>query len=149
MRIFTSISLSLIILISSIGVSINKHYCKESKEYMYSFFKGNNSCVCIEDKGSDSCHNHVSCHHEQTEEEEKDGGCCHDEIVYLQLDTDYSNEFTEINLDIDWNFISAIYFSVFSDCVSLNDAPENVNYKSYKPPISDHDIPVLNQSFLI
>ena len=142
--------MSLLILISSIGFSVNKHYCSSTGEYFYSVLGIGDSCSCVDKNEEESCHNeHKHCHKHEKEEVDEDKGCCHDEVLYVQLDADYSNEYTEINVDFDWNFVTALYFTVFDDCISLNDTPENVNYKSYKPPLSDHDIPVLNQSFLI
>lgn len=137
------ILLAIFILTSSIGIKVNKHFC-EKEGLKISYFTDFNDCTCEVPVEKHSC-----CKKKQEKQEKKDDGCCHDESEYLIFDENYTVDNQVVSIDDFANLQTAIYYSIFSPKVSLEEEASSHVFKEYSPPLPDKDIPVFVQSFLI
>lgn len=124
MKPIISILLASMVLVSTSGVGITKHFCGSRIASVSLFGDAGCSCGVMED----------------------DSNCCHSEREFFQLDDDFSVAPVQT-----LSLSSASIISVFVYHLSLDFDESNklVAYLNYKPPIPDKDIPVLIQSFLI
>lgn len=135
MRSLIAIFLASIMFVSSVGFSLNKHYCSMSKETTYSLF-GKQGC---------DCDSQTSCPIHKT----KKKGCCDDEVEYVQLHENYNTP-VEIDFQIVSLEIPMIYqWLLVQSNETDNDSPKFQNANHDPPPTVIEDIPVFCQSFLI
>jgi len=146
MRIFASIFLIFTLLVSSIGVSVNKHIC-EKEGTIVSYFVDIEDCVC------DIEVDHACCHKEKTESCHKEPktkkGCCQEESEFFQLDLDYTTQIEDVSLNPDLLFSLVFAYNILNPSLEVENNKEIENFNHYSPPIPSRDIPVLVQSFLI
>ena len=118
-----TISLIIIFLLSTVGITINEHFCGGILTEEAVFIEA--SCAC----GNS----------------EMPSNCCKNENEYHQLDEDYTVVESDINLKA--TFITAFISNAIS--IYAADVYEVSEYLSFKPPLIEQDITVLVQSFLI
>lgn len=138
------IILSGILIIASLGLVLNKHYCHKELKAIAIFHEPES---CHSQEVVPSCHKPAeennSCHSSK----EPVNKCCNNEHEYVKpvkdnyLSTccDFSHFFfvvAEIKLPV----------SFLKETAGFTD---EILYKEYRPPLIDQDIPVLIQSFLI
>lgn len=112
------------VLVSTSGVGITKHFCGSRIASVSLFGDGGCSCGVMED----------------------DSNCCRAERDFFQLDDDFSVAPVQT---LSLSAASIISIFVYRLSFDFNDGTDVVAFRYYKPPIPDNDIPVLIQSFLI
>ncbi len=144
-----ALSLALLLLLSSVNVSIDLHFCQSHLKSFSLIGKAKNCHELAKEKAS--CPHHkkdlaltggTSCAEDQ---EMKD--CCRNQTIHVQSEID------EPILHFDFftpklqNFVVALVFTLFSDF--LNQEQEFIPFAHYKPPLIQKDLPVLFESFLL
>jgi len=123
MRKTIAISLIIILLVSTIGVTINKHYCGGKLADVSLFLEA--TCNC-----GDS---------------EMSSDCCQLGSEHFQLDEDYSLSYFDFNINPSVTAVLSITYLDFSNETCFSP----VDFLNYKPPLIERNIPLLVQSFLI
>ncbi len=138
-----SLTLALLIFISSVGFSIDMHYCQGQLKSI-SFVGKAKSCHEMDAPSAmQNCPHHKKMLADKTDKK----GCCDDRTVLVQSDIDKNLQNAEIHTSPQLEQCIIAYVSVFLLGNQL--AHSTPNYTHYKPPILIRDIPVLIQSFLI
>ncbi|WP_203296170.1 HYC_CC_PP family protein [Luteirhabdus pelagi] len=133
-----SIALSLLLLLSSSGISYSQHFCG-GMEMMAKLTLGEAHLSCGMDKAVDVCD-------EPSVSEPDDDSCCNTE--YTSVETD--DTFVKASFDVDFDVTFAYAFvSVFVLDIQTNLDAEQPSFSEYNPPPLDRDLPVLYQTFLI
>ena len=128
MNTITSIFLSFLLLLSTTGFTINKHFCG-GHMVAVQFFSTEEPESCCD--GMDNM----------------PAGCCHNETDYYQLDETFN--LAKVSFEIAPNFVfTFIKHIVLNDLFTSTDTYK-AKYLHYKPPLIELDIPVLIQSFLL
>jgi len=133
MKIFRAIAnvfFAALILLSTTGVTLHKHYCMGSVKDV-TVFENFRSCMAA--MGFE-------------EDEACPTGCCKDVSQELKVDNLAKTVF---NFDStpDWSLIPLVFYELFE--VSHSDLNSLSAYLNYKPPLIDRDIQVMVQSFLL
>jgi hypothetical protein len=118
------IILSIILLVSTIGLVVSKHYCNEELVSV-SFYDISDSCC-------------------------DDNSCCHEESETYQLKVDYSHNTTQIKVDNDhFSILLHLMSSVIADFL-IADIEQSIEYLvvDYSPPLS-HRLYSITQSYLL
>ena len=143
-RIF-ALSMSLLLLLSSVGIAADFHFCQGEFKNFALFTKAK-SCHEIAEMQA-SCHKskNGSCHEAAVScSTDEENGCCDNNTELLQLDVEYS--FSGFAIEYDLQFDQAILPSKEKLAVpALRYAAE---YQNYKPPLLIEDLTVRFQSFL-
>lgn len=119
-----SIFLASLVLVSTSGVGVTKHFCGNRVASISLLGDGGCSCGAMDDAD----------------------GCCHTERDFFQLDDDFSVAPVQSLSLASASIISVLVYHLSFD---FNDCDHYLAFQYYKPPIPDKDIPVLIQSFLI
>lgn len=133
------ITLAFLLLLSSTGIVLNKHYCGSELKSMAVFME---ATPCHHVKAVKSCPTHSS-GEEGLQKEKK--GCCDDKTEYLKSDEEQlaqSFRFDLKNLPV----LLAAVFVAFDIKLPVTDS-NTLHYLTYKPPIVFNDISVLLQVF--
>jgi len=131
-RKIASVFLSVVILLATGGLVINKHYCggKLRSTQLYIVMDHKRCCgVADLPAGKQECPE----------------GCCHDKVEFYQLDEDFNLPATVVNHNVVIVFIKCFILDELFGSLDSHTA----KYLNYKPPLIELDIPVLVQSFLI
>ena len=127
----SNILLAVVLLVTSMGVTVNKHYCMGQLKDV-SVFHEAESCMKtmkMEMKGGCSMH------------------CCENITEEFKVEDFNKANFTT-NLAAEYSLLAVItYVLIDFDLISL--AESYTHYLNYKPPLIELDIPVLVQSFLL
>lgn len=123
MRKALSISLLMLFITATIGVTVSKHFCG-GKLADTSLFSAA-SCGCGD--------------------KDMEGNCCSNESEFFQMDEDYI--ITSADIDFKLKFTLA-FLSAFIDSFFIEEYNSS-DYSNYKPPLLNSDIPILVQSFLL
>lgn len=134
-RSIVSIFLASIVLIASIGVTINFHLCAGQVQSLALFIKAK---ACKMDMPK-------TCHNEEHASKRK--GCCQEESLVLKGKETNAEVKTATQLTPSFNLISVILPVLYS-IIDL-DSVATPQYAHYKPPLIEQDITVLVHSFLI
>lgn len=138
----TAIFLTVLILISSIGGSVDVHYCQGQIKSIAFFGKAK------------SCHDNEikqTCHHskksDKSNNSNKKENCCHnDKHTIEKSNLDAPNpEFSNLD-NFQLKFVATYFVSLserYHNKIVLN------NYREYKPPLVESDILVFYQVFRI
>ena len=137
------LTLSLLVLMSSVGFSVGLHMCAGTLQNM-AFFHKAEACP-MEQKQED-----IPCHKQDPSAttESSDGSCCEDSLVVMD---DVENAVTSkvtVSLESPDLYMIAVIQTAFLFLLPQTDTPQVSTY-SYLPPTLVRDIPVLVQSFLI
>lgn len=134
MKVFAKILnviLAMLLLLSTSGVTLHKHYCMGELENIAVFQKAKS---CLEKLGID-----------------KEGSCsmkCCEDVEEEFKVTNLNKVVSNINLIPQWQILAIFtYLSVDFDLLAI--FKTNTSYLNYKPPLIDEDISVLIQSFLL
>ena len=133
------IILSFLLLLSSTGIVLNKHYCGTELKSM-AVFIGAKPCDHV--KAMKGCTTHSS-GEEGLQQEKK--GCCNDKTEYVKSDDDQLAQPFRIDLK-NLPALFATIFVAFNIQLPATDA-NALHYLTYKPPIVLNDISVLLQVF--
>lgn len=135
-RSIAAVFLASLVLIASIGVTVNLHICGGSVQSIALFVKAQ---PCKMDMPK-SCHG--------SKAQTKRTGCCEEETILLKGKETTAELNTVTELTPSFNLISVILPVLYSinEVDSFSASPR---YAHYKPPLVERDITVLVQSFLI
>ena len=131
-----SLFLASIVLIASIGVTINFHLCAGQVQSMALFIK---ATPCKMDLPK-------TCHNEKHYSKRK--GCCEDKSLILKGKDTNAEVKTATQLTPSFNLITVILPVLYS-IIDLDSSVATPQYAQYKPPLLEQDITVLVHSFLI
>ncbi len=133
-------------LLSSIGISMDVHYCQDQLKGISLFGKAKS---CHKKQETPHCHQtEKSCYDKEYGNSNADkDNCCHNETVVIEKsDLDATPTQLATVQDIQLDFVAAfIAVYVFNYNVRADFQP----YAQYKPPLPDRDVQVLYQTFLI
>lgn len=134
-------------LISSIGVSVDVHYCQGQIKSVAFFGKAKS---CHDNKVKQTCHHSKmarSNENDKKNDSNKKDDCCHnDKHTFEKSNVDAPNpEFSNLT-NTQLKFV-ATYFVTLSERYH-NKIVQN-NYREYKPPLVERDILVFYQVFRI
>ena len=134
-RPIATVCLASLVLMSSIGVTVNFHLCGGKVQSVALFTKAK-PCVVTEK----ACHD--------TKPLSKKMGCCQEESILLKGKETNAEVQTAAQITPSFNLIAVILPVLYSlnEVDSFNATPR---YAYYKPPLIDRDITVFVQSFLI
>ena len=124
-----NIALSLLLLVSTMGVTVHKHHCM-GKVRGVAVFKKAKSCLGERNKGR-SCPMH----------------CCDDTVEEYKIDN-----VTKASLEIDLSAKLLPLFTIIASYPEIDfhsSSQLTARYLNYKPPPIDLDIPIQVQSFLL
>ncbi|MBL7861910.1 MAG: hypothetical protein JNJ65_12165 [Cyclobacteriaceae bacterium] len=127
-----SVSLALLVLVASSSFTVNMHVCGGIVQSLAVIEK---AAPCPMELNTPACH--------------KAGvkkSCCLDEVFqYEGQDFKVQESATLLTLNSAWIVELPLIMEIVSPTIATN----THSYKAYKPPLLQHDIPVLIQSFLI
>lgn len=130
-RTITSLFLASLVLIASIGVTINSHWCMGEVKSVAFFVKANPCKACGES------------HHERK------NGCCEEKSVVLKGKVSAAQVVkSTVQINPSFNLIGVI-LPVLYLAIDADSAVTSSHLAHYKPPLIEHDITLLVQSFLI
>ena len=133
------IVLAFLLFISSAGVIINKHYCRDELKSMALFLEAE---VCHKEKAMKSCPMHSK--DRTDEEEEKD--CCDNRTEYCKADEDQLAPTFRTAFQLNTNFWPAKLNAYYLELVSIE--ARTFYYLNYKPPLIVWDLPISLQTLL-
>lgn len=131
-----SIFLSLLILVSTMGITYSTHYCMGravDSELMIGIHQLNCGMMDM----------NASC--ETTDTNTMVPGCCENDFISINTDNDYQVVKTEILLDA--NFLFAFAYSFLFD--HLKNGEPSIAHADHHPPPLEQDYQSLYQSFLL
>jgi len=143
-----SLTLALMIFTSSVGLTIDLHYC--GGELKSTSFIGNaKSCHDIAiAKSNKSCRHHQKTIKTEDKISSNPKDCCENKTQRYQLDDDRNIVISDINIStISTDFIHAFIFVFALNINSYENKTESFN--DYHPPIISRDFSVLFQNFLL
>lgn len=124
--------LAMLLMVSSAGVTLNKHYCMGRLAEVSLFHKADN---CAEKMGFEKG---TPCPMD----------CCHDTSQHFEVD-DYQLVTFQFDLDPTPRFILPIRFFELDEISEQQLPVRKLKYYQYSPPLISQDLPVLHESFLI
>jgi len=131
-----AVAMALLIGMTSIGMTINMHFCGGSLRSV-SLLQGSDSCC----SAAKSCDNFK----ETTPSDDKK--CCDNQLLQVQSDDDFIIDQVKVISDIEVVSSLATNSQAFDHLnISLYNAAD---FQHYKPPLIPRDIPVLFESFLL
>lgn len=136
MKQLTSILLTVLLLLSSSGVTFAQHFCGEYK-MMEEITLGEKHLSCGMVMDESSC----------GDEQHQDHDCCDNEYVSVTIDEDFSAG-SSVLIDFQQEFVFAC-ITTFVLNIWDEDTVTNPFYSNYYPPPLVKDIPVFYESFLI
>jgi hypothetical protein len=135
-RPIVSLILANIVLIASIGVTVNFHLCGGQIQSTALFIK---ATPCKMDMPK-------TCHSEKHSQKRK--GCCKEESLVLKGKENTAEVKTASQLTPSFNLI-AVILPVLYSIIYLDSSIVTPQYAHYKPPLLKQDITVLAHTFLI
>ena len=134
-RPIASVILASLVLIASIGVTVNLHLCGGQVQSIALFTKAQ---PCKDAQNP--------CHGPQHHSKQK--GCCEEESILLKGKETNAEVRTATQITPSFNLI-AVILPVLYSIIEVDSFVATPLYAHYKPPLIDRDITVLVQSFLI
>ncbi len=140
---FIHIVITITVFLSSSGIWVNSHFCKNEHLKTSFFFSFGSCCEAVESSpcsASDDTCNMVGGH-----EEEKDD-CCENKPDFYKIDQDQELQLVEFKpIKVSTSLVAIIPIINF-DLPSLS--TNRLHYKKYSPPLIVYDRIVRLQSFL-
>lgn len=142
------ITLVLLILGTSMGLTINKHYCQNQLKGIAVFFQPPNCHDLIQGQKTKGCKHHqtpktTTCKHSKKEDAK---GCCSNESEYVHLEENLINPSISQDISPNFEWTAILHFALNESYCSYNHT--NVKFQYYSPPLLCRDITLLVQSFL-
>ncbi len=129
--------MALLVLISSLGFTINKHYCGGELQEIAINADVDPCPMCKAKEAVPACHDTSN----------ENNACCENEQDKVKTSEFNMAKKAEKQLINDFQFVAFTY--VLLTDIHATDVASNSFYKDYSPPLIDHDIPVEVQSFLL
>lgn len=137
LRIILTLSLALLVVFSSLGMTITRHLCAGEVKSLAVF---SHSAACEMEQQKEKL---PPCHQSPTEDD-----CCQDLTIVLEVEDHKSVNSPVFKLSVpDITFIAA--FTVVWNSLFDLYSPAYTYVPGYSPPVLAQDIPVLVQSFLL
>lgn len=137
LRTILTLSLALLVVFSSLGITITRHLCAGEVMSLAVF---SHSAACEMDQQKEKL---PPCHQPAADED-----CCQDQTIVLEVEDQKTLSSSAFQLSVpDMTFVaafSAVWTSLFDFY-----APAYTHVPDYSPPVIIQDIPVLVQSFLL
>ncbi|MCB0586125.1 MAG: hypothetical protein KDD06_12465 [Phaeodactylibacter sp.] len=133
------INLAFLLLLSSTGIVLNKHYCGAELKSIGVFIGAE---PCHHEKAMKGCPYHDS--GEKGLQKEKKG-CCNDETEYIKSDEDKVAPSVQGHLKSFPVLLAAVFVVLDIELPSTDSV--TLRYLTYKPPAAFHDLSVLLQVF--
>ncbi len=147
MKLFNKIatlSLSVMVILASVGIMVSKHYCQGDLKNFALFVKAKQCHDISTHKTKTHCHpGKNTCQKSKKKEGKK---CCENKTVFLETD-DFISTMASPKINPEFQLI-AVAFILYNDLL-FSTEKRSVKFLNYKPPLIELDIPVLVQSFLI
>ena len=151
----SALLLTFIMLFSTVGFSIDIHYCGGEIENIGFYEKAkecdmmkkakmsvNTHSCCPSSKSKVKSH----CSKKSSKDTIKKGSCCVNDTFVLQS-TDDGQAANEFHLSqVDLTFV-AVY--IVNEFINLNTTKKTTNFCEYSPPLITQDVTVLHQVFII
>lgn len=134
-RSIASILLASLVLIASIGVTLNLHLCAGQVQSIALFVKAQ-PCKDVQNP----CHG--------TEHHSKKNGCCEEQSIVVKGKETTAEIKAATSINHSFNLI-AVILPVLYSIIDTDSAVATPRYAHYKPPLIERDITVFVQSFLI
>ncbi|MCI5092686.1 hypothetical protein [Phaeodactylibacter sp.] len=136
------ILLAVLLLISSTGLVLSKHYCNGDLKSTALFAE---AAPCHQNKKLKSCPAHGTMPVSDEDAPQKKG-CCDTETDFVKVDDDQVEASLEFNLfDYPALFATLVVLAGFSP---VDEDDKSRHYFTYKPPLLICDLPVRLQTFL-
>lgn len=137
------LTLTLLVLVSSTGVTVGKHLCAGELQSLRLFLDAKDCPMEQKKQTQPPCHNTK----EHSDTDQKSNDCCEDTKVVV--DGVDHNITTKAALDInpDFKFLATAYLVLAN--ILFTEATTEASYLAYASPPIVRDIPVLVQSFLL
>lgn len=142
---FISLTLSMVMLVTSVGFAVDMHYCKGELK-SFSFVGKAKTCHEMMTTAP-ACPMHAKMAKDENGTCSSDKkNCCENEVIYVQSDQDQMPGFSLVLDKSVQQFVVAFVFGFLqSDFTQL----DTISGQDYQPPLLLRDIPVLIQSFLL
>ncbi|MGB0930466.1 MAG: HYC_CC_PP family protein [Chitinophagales bacterium] len=141
------IILALLIIGTSMGLTINKHYCQNQLKGIAVFFQPPNCHDLLQSQKTSGCKHHqapkATCKHAEKGDSK---GCCSNESEYVHLEENLISPSISQDIAPDFEWTAILHFPFNYTFISFNHT--NVKYQHYSPPLLCRDITLLVQSFL-
>ncbi len=125
---FISIFIATLIVASTVGVTVSKHFCSSK------IAEVGESAVCVCESSKNGCDaGHTD-------------GCCDTEKSFFQIDYNFAASPVE-SLNI--MQVSVLSVLVYNMALEFDMDVANTSYRTYRPPMTVKDIPVLLRSLII
>ena len=134
-RPIASVFLASLVLIASMGVTVNLHLCA-----------GKVQSVALFTKAQPCKDRQKTCH--GTEHHSKRKGCCEEKSIVLKGKETTAEVKAATQINPSFNLI-AVILPVLYSIIEVDSSIATPRYAHYKPPLIERDITVLVQSFLI
>lgn len=150
------IFLAIIVYLSSIGVTLNMHFCKGELKNVSLITKAEEcnkkDCTAHKEKdysllGINTDQLPKSCC-EKADQDTQAKGCCDDRTEYLSLDSEFTTPDIVTLYDV-LPVLLVLYPELFSSLNSAITSGAQWSFLHFHPPLLTKDIPILVQSFLI
>ena len=126
-------------LTTNVGITFATHYCG-GKAVKTSISLGQDDLDC----GMSNMD--TPCKDQPKSPTIKRKSCCENQYTQISIDDDYNQTAVE-TLNVDFKFI-AVFITSYINFYSFNNT-KKPEYLAYSPPLLDHDVQVMNQTFLI
>ena len=140
---FTAVFMALLVLVSSIGLNVDLHYCSGQLKSI-SFIGKAKSC---HQKSMQDCPLHQKMMADEGVADFDAKNCCANKKVYLQPDFEKNAPAIDLLIPIEFQQLIPGFIAVFSIQPSVHHPV--ATYSDYRPPNISRAIYVLIQSFLI
>ncbi|MEZ5040192.1 MAG: hypothetical protein R2828_09875 [Saprospiraceae bacterium] len=135
------IILALLILVSSNGFVVNKHYCQKELKSIALFVPAEG---CHQAKAMKNCPMHSAGINDHQNKDEKKG-CCDDETEYIKLDEEQIPPSVDMNFLDHLTLLPVLFVALQLELPSLD--ARSLHYLHYKPPLIVYDLSVSLQTF--
>lgn len=138
--------MALLMFVTSTGLSIDMHFCRDHLKSFNLFGKAKN---CYELAGMQP----TNCEMPQKEQISTKGysmskkNCCHNQTLNLQADLEADVEKGDFLISPELQHFIITFATTFLQEQRIE--PQKINNSSYQPPLIARDVPVLIQSFLL
>lgn len=136
------ITLILIVLLSSTGFAIQRHFCQNELKGVSLFGKAENCHNTSEEKPS--CPMHKSQKHNHNDQDKKT--CCDDQVEFVKLNQEFYGESFQLSVHENPLLIGIIFIAL--RLPSSEDETSFTHFLNYKPPLIVCDFEVKLQTFL-
>ena len=144
------IILALLILGTSMGLTINKHYCQNQLKGMSVFFEPPNchDLLQSQSKKIKGCKHHQKAAKPTCKHAKKDDtkGCCNNESEYFHLEENLVQPSISQDITPNFEWTAILHFNFDFSYISYNHT--NTKFQHYSPPLLCRNITLLVQSFL-